>query len=134
MKLKISELPKFRRAYLLDSRRRRGCAVLKCLPVGVDRRADAGVACVVPHGGAVGTGGRGVHVVAQELVGQRVGTGTSRITGRAPVGREVKAPVGAPPVGLVGVQDHTDEGTGIGRVGPERCGESVVDDGTGPPR
>src|SRR3954470_4799509 len=61
-----------RRALLLRRRRRRALPVLERRPPGVDRGAVRAAAAVVPHGGAVGARGGRVHVVAEELGGQRV--------------------------------------------------------------
>src|SRR6478672_4791554 len=59
----------FQRTYLLDRRRRRGLAVLKCLPIRVDRGAVGRVSRIVPDRNAVCPSRGGVHIVAEELVG-----------------------------------------------------------------
>src|SRR5215469_119279 len=95
------------------------------LPVGVDRRADGGVAGVVPHGGAVGTRGGRVDVVPEELGGEPVLAGAARVPGHAPVDLREAARGAA---GDVGVQHHADQATGGGRGGLVGGGECVVDD------
>src|SRR6266536_2319448 len=81
--------------------------VVQRLAIGVDVRADGGVADVVPDRGAVGAGGRGVDVVAEELGRQVVLAAAPWIAAGAPVdlGEGSDGAVG----GDVGVLHHPDQ-------------------------